>query len=286
MSRPELKRVATWSPALAIVAKLSVVAHVALGVCGCAHRAAPAPADTRASSDQTRPPITRTSHASSTTSAALQVTPTSDLPKLNLAERVGSYAAQDAAWVRGQPIAVNRDFDFALASALDIGAGIAAARRQKENVELADKLASLDPIDPQTLLRSQCAARPDACARFYGHSLRLFGLLYGQRAARLRVVLESVGAASGTSAPLYVAISEAHEITDFEQPNVLRAAFELEIGHIIELIDTSSASESDDRCATGDSTYVTGKRIERDASRTVLLASDPTAMIVRCNVEQ
>jgi hypothetical protein len=217
---------------------------------------------------------------------ALQVALTSDLPKLSLVERVGSYAAQDAAWVRGQPIAVNRDFDFALASALDIGAGIAAARRQKENAELAEKLASLDPIDLPTLLRSQCAARPDGCSRIAGYSIRLFGLLYGQRAARLRVVLEFVGAVDGASAPLYVAISEAHEITDFEQPNVLRSAFETEIGHIVELFEPSSASESDDRCATGDSTYVVGKRIDRDASHIVLRASDPTSMLVRCDVEQ
>jgi hypothetical protein len=287
MRRPQQELpAAIVSTAFAIVAALLLVVHVVLGVSGCAHRTASAPAAARPSADETRPTTPCTRDFSSAATAPLQVIPTSDLPKLNLGERVGSYAAQDAAWVRGQPIAVNRDFDFALATTLDIGAGLAAARRQKENAELADKLASLDLIDSQALLRSLCAARADACARFYGHSLRLFGLLYGQRAARLRVVLELADAADGARTPLYVAVSDAHEITDFEQPNALRSAFETEIGHIIELVEPSSASDADDRCATGDSMYVTGKRIDRDASRIVLLASDPALMLVRCNVQQ
>jgi hypothetical protein len=67
---------------------------------------------------------------------------------------------------------------------------------------------------------------------------------------------------------------------------VLRSAFEVEVDHILDSLEPSQPGEDDDRCATGDSTYVTGKRIDRDASHLVLLASDPRSMIVRCNMQQ
>lgn len=275
----------TTSAPLVIVAKLFLVAHLIFCAAGCAHHAATAPAHSRPRRDRVPATTARTSTVSSI-AADLRVVPASDLPKLDLAQHVGSYAAQDAAWVRGQPIVVNRDFDFATAFALDVGAGVAAAKRQKENGELAAKLASLDSIDSQALLQAQCASRQDACARFSGYSIRLFGLLYGQRAACLRVVLEFVDADGALVTPLYVAVSSARAIDEFEQSDVLRAAFALEIGHLIDLIALSSVGESDDRCATGDSTYVVGKRIDRDGSHIVLRASDPTSMLVRCNVEQ
>jgi hypothetical protein len=237
---------------------------ILIAALGCAHGAA-----------------VRETHAPRLPDSAVSVVPVTELPQLDLVRYVGTYAAQDAVWVRGHPVAVNRDFDFAIALGLDtVGAGIAASRRKAANAGLAEKLAGIEPIDPQKLLATQCAAHPAACKRFSGHTICLYGLLFGEHAARLRVVLELVG---DSDAPLYVAISDARAIGEFEKPDILRSTFAAEIGRALDMIEASQNSESsEEQCEAGDSTHVAGKRVARDPSRVVLLASDPNPMLVTC----
>jgi hypothetical protein len=261
-----------------------LICCLVLDVSSCAHVAAPLPVNRKGDASQTLSIAADTIHAPESSSSDAMIVPVSDLPKLDLAARVGSYAAQDAVWVPGQPIAVNRGFDFAIAIALEgMGAGIAAAQRQTSNADLARTLAALEPIDVQALLRAKCDDRPAACAVLTGYQIYLYGLLFGDKAARLRVVLE-FGDAQG--APLYVSVSDAHLVADFGKSGVLRSTFALEIGHILRLLELPHISESsDERCSAGDSTQVTGKRISRDGSRVVLLALDPAAMLVTCGLE-
>jgi hypothetical protein len=64
-----------------------------------------------------------------------------------LIERLGTgvdgYDRTDAVWLPHAPVAINRDFDFATAMTLDIGAGIAAQKRKRENEQVAAQLSGL-----------------------------------------------------------------------------------------------------------------------------------------------
>ena len=55
------------------------------------------------------------------------------------------YQLEGGVWLPHAPVLVNRDFDFALAMALEggLGAGLAADKRKKENEERAAELAAL-----------------------------------------------------------------------------------------------------------------------------------------------
>jgi hypothetical protein len=212
------------------------------------------------------------------------VAPLSELTELDLGARVGPYPAQSAAWIRGQPVAVNHDFDFGIALAMEdgMGAGIAAAKRISKNAAFAEQLAKLEPIDPHTLLQRLCSDVPSACTKLAGARARIFGLLYGERAARLRVVLERVDATA--SDPIYVSISDALTLDDLARPGVLAGAFSRELGRILALIEAPSQATGAEggRCAAGDSTTIAGHVIARDGPRVILAATDPLPARVSC----
>lgn len=57
---------------------------------------------------------------------------------------IDPYKLTDAVWLEGRPIAVNRAFDFATAMMMPgLGAGLAAAQRQKANLKDAETLSNL-----------------------------------------------------------------------------------------------------------------------------------------------
>jgi hypothetical protein len=110
-------------------------------------------------------------------------------------------------------------------------------------------------------------------------------LLYGERAARLRVVLERVDATA--SDPIYVSISDALTLDDLARPGVLAGAFSRELGRILALIEapsqaTGATGAEGGRCAAGDSTTIAGHVIARDGPRVILAATDPLPARVSC----
>jgi hypothetical protein len=213
----------------------------------------------------------------------MAVATASELRALDLAARVGTYVAQDAVWISGQPLAVNRDFDFAIAAALDIeGAGIAAAQRRSANVALTRTLERLAAIDPHRLLQARCTVQPASCAGLHGHEIRLYGVLFGARSARLRTILEIADATP--SARVYVSVSDAMAVSEFEKPDVLRSIFEREIDRVLGLLKVTHApTAAEAQCPSGDSTSITGQLVARDGLRVMLLASDPQPMLVTCH---
>jgi len=212
--------------------------------------------------------------------------PLSELGQLELRERVGRYPAQSAAWVAGQPLAVNHDFDFAVALGVeDIGAGIAVAQRRNKNAALAERLAKLEAIELPALLQRLCAQGRAACAKLAGKRVRIYGFLYGERAARLQVLLELAG---GEAAPaIYSSISEPGTAVTFAQPGALAGAFAAELEQVLELSAQPQHAPSPEigRCAAGDSTHVEGHVASRTATRIVLAAARPIPARVSCALD-
>jgi hypothetical protein len=210
----------------------------------------------------------------------------SELAQLDLRERVGPYPAQNAAWVAGQPLAVNHDFDFAVALGVeDVGAGIAVAQRRNKNAALAERLAKLEAIDLPALLQRLCAQGRPACAKLAGKRVRIYGFLYGERAARLRVLLELTG---GEAAPAtYSSISVPGTALGFAQPGALASAFAAELEQVLELSAQPKHAPSPEigRCAAGDSTHLEGHVALRTATRIVLAASGPIPARVSCALD-
>src|SRR5688572_18048565 len=90
----------------------------------------------------------------------------SELAGLDVVARLGDYQAHDSVWASPQPLLMGRDFDFGMASLLDgAGAGLAAAKRQRENRELAGLAAQQARLSQEALLarllehcRTRCGA--------------------------------------------------------------------------------------------------------------------------------
>jgi hypothetical protein len=255
-----------------------------LASASCASTAVPA---TRASA---LPASAATTEPSQSPAAALPATappvPTvvalSDLVALDLGNRVGPYQARSAVWIPGQPVAVNHEFDFGIALGIESGAGIAAAKRQSKNEALAERLAKLDPLDPQALLQRLCPHSRSGCAKLVGARVRVYGLLFGERAARLRVLFEL--ADGQPSHPIDASLSDAIPVERFAEPGVLAGAFEAELGRVLRLMEDPAAAPSAERgrCNAGDNATVEGHVIVRDEQRVVLAATDPEPVRVSC----
>jgi hypothetical protein len=121
-------------------------------VTGCAAGAPSLPATTP------EPAVRAPSCALGDSGAALG--PASRRPASELVAKLGSgvdsYHLQDGVWLAHAPVMVNEPFDFAQAMGLGaIGAGLAAATRQKNNQARAEQLAARE-------LEPEVAARVDA----------------------------------------------------------------------------------------------------------------------------
>jgi hypothetical protein len=210
------------------------------------------------------------------------VEPTGTLAGLDLAARTGSYEARDAVWITAQPIVVNRDFDFEIALQIaDVGPAIAAGNRRQGNLALARALAVVERVDAQALLSQLCAERAPGCPKLANAQVRVFALLFGEHAARLRVVLEIIAA---EALPLYSAVSRSLPAHDFVRPGMLRTEFASGLASIVQLFETSVAAPSSVRgqCLAGDSSKVTGRIVTRDDQGIVLAVSDPRSTLLRC----
>ena len=208
----------------------------------------------------------------------------SELQALELRERVGAYAARSAAWIPSQPIAVNRDFDFATALGTDSGAGIAAALRRDKNAALAEQLGQLEAIEPVAAMAHACAQERAACAELAPTGVRIYGLLYGEKTARLRVLLELREATPVR--PIYSSISAAAPVETFAERGALANAFAQELARALALSTRARTSPSAlaGRCAAGDGASVHGQVVEDDGTRVVLLVQAPRPMLVSCAV--
>lgn len=240
-------------------------------------------------------PAPRSAHpparATQTTSAPLQTSPApsprptllpiADLPQLDLAARVGPYLSQDAAWVPGQPLAVNRDFDFMLAMSLEggLGAGLAAKKRQDENRALAQQLAVLPPIDSSALLDALCSAAPQhGCADRAGQSIRIYGLLFGDKEAGLLVVLETQ--TTGEPPTLHAVLANA--TSAWHEPGTLQRSFARAMLDLArDLQPASPPTDTTADCQLTAGAKLTGQVLATHADRTVLQIP-PQALQLSC----
>jgi len=215
-----------------------------------------------------------------------QVADASELSALDLDMRLGGYAARDAVWVPGWPVVVSRDFDFGIALAIDVvGAGVAAAKRRAGNADLAKRLASLSPIEPQAVLETVCARRPTGCQKLAGVRVRVYAVLFGEHTARVRVVLEM--AETKPSIPIYATISDAHPAQAFAESHMLETMFESGLTRIADLIDTplDGPALATGQCASGDASHLSGKMIAHDQQSVVLMVSDPAEILLSCPLD-
>lgn len=222
--------------------------------------------------------VVRTAGSSSTSAVARRLAlptllPFSRLSELNVQQRLSNYEIRDAVWVPNQPILVNRDFDFGVALSLeDIGPAIAVVQRRKANAALAQRLASIPPIDAGRLLHALCRPSPafDSCAQLAARSLRIYGLLFGEHDARLQVVLEVNGAEGRPY--LYSALTEARPVDAFVTPGVAQAAFTTGLVTMAPWIASGwEATATDGRCNIGGAAKLHGKVIQSSPNHILLV---------------
>jgi len=191
--------------------------------------------------------------------------------------------SQDAVWVPGQPLAVNRDFDFALAMSMDaIGPGLAARKRQDANVALAKRLAELPPLEPNALLRSLCPAPPrTACTALTGKQVRIYRLLFGERSARLQLMLEVES--SQDDASRYGAVTEAFPIEALHEPEALSKRFlEAAAQTAVALSSAAATGGATGACKAGDGATFEGRVVTATANHAVLLITEPRPARIVC----
>lgn len=113
------------------------------------------------------------------------------------ASTLPAYDLTGGVWVQGQPLFINQDFDFSMAIALlDIGPAIAAGNRIKGNKEAAKLFEGMPKLGLQRYFDAalKAAASRDRNKLLKNKdSVKLYGILFGQPKAHLRVILEIDG---------------------------------------------------------------------------------------------
>lgn len=275
MPRPPYLPIAT-GPALLIYSCAGLALSLAFG-CACPH---PAPRTAVELARATAQPSTPVQATASTPTARPTLLPLADLPQLDLEPRLGSYLAQDAVWVPGQPLVVNRDFDFMLAMSLEggIGAGLAAKKRQDENRALAEQLAALPTIDTGGVFDALCGAAPTACAERADQTVRIYGLLYGAVDAKLVVLLETEG--SPTPATRYAVVANEGATAAWNQGDVLEKAFDRAMHDLAASLQLAPAATSTiGVCRITRGSKLEGYVLATNAKRTVLAIAAPPLQV-------
>lgn len=204
--------------------------------------------------------------------------PIAELPRLDLAARLGAYLSQGAAWVPGQPLAVNRDYDFMLAMSIDsgVGAGLAAKKRQDENRAFAQRLTALSQIDSNALLDALCRAAPQhGCAARAGQGVRIYGLLFGDTDARLLVVLETRSTADEPT--LHAVLANRGDSAAWHEPGTLQRSFARALYDLAaDLEPGPPPTDATTACQLTGGAKLAGQIVATHADRTVLLISPHT----------
>ena len=112
---------------------------VSLSLAACAH--APSPPEHAASATQWQTEARFVTPATAPCSAAATLTPEQHIAQHGSV--LDRYKIEGGVWLTHAPVLINRDFDFALAFAMDdgLGAGLAAAKRKAGNEKRAAELS-------------------------------------------------------------------------------------------------------------------------------------------------
>jgi hypothetical protein len=213
------------------------------------------------------------------------LTPVSELASLDLGRRLDAYHVRDARWVHGWPLLVNREYDFSIAFGLpNVGPALAAAKRRDANTALASRLASLHPIEPRKLLHHLRGACGASCVAVPHGRSTLYGVLFGVRSARLRLVLES----GSTRAPLYQAVTSARPLDVLASERSVEEQFLAAVDALAALIKASTLPVSSNALATcnvGDRARVRGHLASVDGQVATLVLAAPSAARLSCPVD-
>lgn len=100
-----------------------------------------------------------------------------------------AYDLTGGVWVKDQPLLINQDFDFAMGMSLpDIGPAVAAGQRKRGNEEVAQLLEAMPPLQFDATLQKHMK---DSVLMGPPRQITLYGILFGQPNAYLRVILEN-----------------------------------------------------------------------------------------------
>lgn len=206
------------------------------------------------------------------------VTATITLTDLDVPQPLTRYLLTDAVAVPGLPLTVNREFDFASAMMLDMGAAIAAAKRQRENKALAAELLSARLPDPAPAFLEGT----EACERDV-YTVNLEALLFGGDIATLQTVARiELSAAAGHEPPVFlIHISRGRAVTGEDSWTAQGGAALAEqwsasvhtLGRLLcELprLATPNADAASERCAIGKREAFEGVRVGEIDSVAVL----------------
>jgi len=117
----------------------------------------------------------------------------SDLDQLKIAANpknstYTSYDLTGAVWVEGQPLLVNKDFNFGMAMSLEgVGTAIAVGMRKNKNEELAEKLSTIPPLALNEKLQLTLGDIKNIHDKY---QITVFAMLYGQPLANLQTFVE------------------------------------------------------------------------------------------------
>ncbi len=267
--------------------RASISVAIALWGIVAACTAAPAPArlservEARAGDPERAPPPAA--------SPTARVASCSELALLPLEDRLGAYLTRDARWAPGQPVLINRDFDFGFAMGLEgVGPGLAAARRISGNSDVAQRLAGVAKVPPEAVrarILSRLGPREKrGASALLERAVRVYGVLFGVESARLQVILE---ASDARGAPeRYVAVTPARSVLAFTEPGALDEAFAAGAVGIAALLSATRTWPPPDRerarCNVGDGAYIEGRRASQEEGSTVLAVTEPRASWLWC----
>ena len=220
---------------------------------------------------------------------------TTETSAIGLDTRIGSYQARDAVWVSRQPLLVGRDYDFGIALAVDDGVGpaLAAFQRKQFNQAYADRLSSVPSVDASaslSLLLNGCTSKmtryeprraplPRCTQLARTNVLWVYGVLFGEQDARLRVVVELLE--HDGERQQYVAVGAARPLSSFAAEATLRRDFLAGTRRIVELLDQPSlgtAAGPTALCPVGGSELARGRVVGRRDGLAVLRLADPTVL--------
>ncbi len=98
------------------------------------------------------------------------------------------YELTAAEWVEGQPLLINKDFNFGMAMSMEgVGVAIAAGMRINKNKGLASDLSKLAPFDLNNRWKKHAVV---VNRDWRDKEVVIYAMLYGQPKAQLRTIVE------------------------------------------------------------------------------------------------
>lgn len=222
-------------------------------------------------------------------------------------EVFGSYLAQDSVWVEKHQLFINQNFDFAIAMSIpDIGAGLAAKKRQEANKKASEQLTSIPAVNLKETFERSVAEYQDIQREPIRVRVVLYGLLFGDKKARLQSVLELTALTEDKDTKerptlRFVTVSEVKPLSgdgswSSDNGSALIDAIRIGTEQLVslfyeyrksedELLSSKAEGKPSAKCPVGGNQKVEGKLVAKKGSRTILRLDRRHPTLLSCESE-